>query len=183
MNDAPPPRLAPKPMPRLARPRSEPAEAPPSHRRAFADALARHSGKQRAKNPFEDVPAGLAALAAPRDFAAAALAEARTIAGEVDPGFHAQLDRIAAAIAEVAANGAEPEVHLALPLGGYKVEGAVLGRDLAGQLNILLIPSGAVPPALAAQWTEQLQERLVRRELRVGKVSVQSMAGRRASPA
>jgi hypothetical protein len=182
MSDAPPPRLAPKPPPRLAHTRREPAEAPPSHRRAFADALARHGGKPRGKNPFDEAPGALSATATPREFAALATAEARPIAGDVDLAFQANLDRIAAAIAEFAANGAEPEVHLALPAGS-KVEGAVLGRDLAGQINVLLIPSTAVPPALAAQWTEQLQERLVRRELRVGKLSVQSSARRAVSPA
>jgi hypothetical protein len=59
----------------------------------------------------------------------------------------------------------------------------VLGRDLAGQINILLIPPAAVPPIIAAQWTEQLNERLVRRELRVGKLTVQSAARRALSPA
>ncbi|MBO9623386.1 MAG: hypothetical protein J7500_11815 [Sphingomonas sp.] len=183
MNDAPPPRLASRPAPQPRRAESAPAEPSPNHRRAFAEALARHDGKPRGRNPFEDTSPGLAALAIPREFAAAMLAEARTIPGEVDPAFHAQLDRIAAAIAEFAAKGAEPEVHLQLPLGGYKVEGAVLGRDLAGQLNVLLIPSSAVPPALAAQWSEQLQERLVRRELRVGKVAVQAGARRAVAPA
>jgi hypothetical protein len=182
MNDAPPSRLAPKPAPRVVHTRREPAEAPPSHRRAFADALARHGGKPRGKNPFDEAPGALSAMATPREFAALAMAEARPIAGDVDLAFQANLDRIAAAIAEFAANGAEPEVHLALPAGS-KVEGAVLGRDLAGQINVLLIPSTAVPPALAAQWTEQLQERLVRRELRVGKLSVQSSARRAVSPA
>lgn len=183
MSDTPPPRPASQPTPRMQRPQAAPAEPSPNHRRAFADALARHGGKPRGKNPFEDAPPALAAMATPREFAAAMLAEARTTAGDVDPAFHAQLDRIAAAIAEFAGRGAEPEVHLQLPLGDYKVEGAVLGRDLAGQLNVLLIPSSAVPPALAAQWTEQLQERLVRRELRVGKVAVQSSVRRVVSPA
>jgi hypothetical protein len=182
MSDAAPPRLAPKPLPRAPRAPPGPTEAPQSHRRAFADALARHGGKPRLKSGFEEAPAGLAALATPRDMALPLAAEAHAAAGEVDTAFHAQLDRIAAAIAEVA-DGAEPEVHLALPLGGYKIEGAVLGRDLAGQLNILLIPGTAVPPALAAQWTEQLNERLVRRELRVGKLAVQSAARRAPSPA
>jgi hypothetical protein len=182
MNDAPAPRLASKPEPRIARARQEPVEAPPNQRRAFADALARHGGKPRGKNPFDEAPAALSAIATSRELAALPMAEARPIAGDVDPAFHAHLDRIAAAIAEFAANGAEPEVHLALPPGS-KVEGAVLGRDLAGQINVLLIPTIAVPPAIAAQWTEQLQERLVRRELRVGKLSVQSAARRAVSPA
>lgn len=182
MNEAPPPRLTPKPMPRAPRVHASPAEALPSHQRAFADALARHGGKPRGKSPLDDASTGLAALATAREFAAVPMAEARAMAGDVDANLQANLDRIAAAIAEFAANGAEPEVHLSLPPGS-RIEGAVLGRDLAGQINILLIPPAAVPPTVAAQWTEQLNERLLRRELRVGKLTVQSAARRALSPA
>jgi len=167
-----------------ARPaKGEPSREPlPNQRRAFADALSRHGGKLAGKERREDADGALLGLAS-RDFAAAPIAQARDVAGAVDPEFHAQLDRIAAAIAEFA-KGAEPEVHLALPLGAYKVEGAVLGRDLAGQLNILLIPGSAVPPAVATQWSQQLNERLLRRDLRIGKVDVQAPAAKRAlSPA
>lgn len=178
---APPPAAPAAPRPSAGSGTPEPQ---PGQRRAFAEALTRHAGKRPAKEQLQDMGGAFAALAMPREFAAAALAEAPTAAGDVDPALHAQLDRIAAAIAELARGGAEAEVHLSLPLGAYRVEGAVLGRDLAGQLNVLLIPSGAVPPAVSAQWTEQLNERLLRRELRVGKVSVQSPAARRAvSPA
>jgi hypothetical protein len=160
----------------------QPLEPLPNQRRAFADALSRHGGKLAGKERRDDADGALSALI-PRDFAAAPVTQARDLAGTVDPEFHAQLDRIAAAIAEFA-KGAEPEVHLSLPLGAYKVEGAVLGRDLAGQLNILLIPGSAVPPAVATQWSQQLNERLLRRDLRIGKVDVQAPAAKRAlSPA
>lgn len=147
-------------------------EAAPKQRKAFADALSRHAGKRAAKEPGMDKADALPAMVAPREFAALAAAARPSAAGAVDPAQHAQLDRIAAAIAEVSKR-AQPEVHLSLPLGSYKVEGAVLGHDLAGRVNVLLIPSAAVPPAVAAQWSEQLHERLLRREVRVGKVAVQ----------
>lgn len=150
-------------------------EAAPKQRKAFADALLRHAGKKLAKEPGTDKADGLAAMLAPRDAATFAIAARPSAAGAVDPAQHAQLDRIAAAIAEVSKT-ARPEVHLSLPLGSYKVEGAVLGQDLAGRLNVLLVPSSAVPPAVSAQWSEQLHERLLRREVRVGKVAVQGNA-------
>jgi hypothetical protein len=154
----------------------------PNQRRAFADALSRHGGKLAGKERRDDADGALSAMTS-RDFAALPVTQARDLAGSVDPEFHAQLDRIAAAIAEFA-KGAEPEVHLSLPLGAYKVEGAVLGRDMAGQLNILLVPGSAVPPAVASQWSQQLNERLLRRDLRIGKVDVQVPAAKRAlSPA
>lgn len=177
MNGAPPPR----PMPSALTPRSATngnAEPTPQHRRGFADALARHSGKGLQKDK-EDSP--FAAIAMPREFAPHQVIEARTVAGDVDADFQAHLDRIAAAIAEMAKSGADAEVQLSLPLGGYRVEGAVLGRDLAGQINVLLVPSHAVPPALATQWSEQLNERLLRREIRVGRIGVQ--APKRSTPA
>ncbi|WP_066722183.1 hypothetical protein [Sphingomonas pituitosa] len=168
--------VAPKsaPAPRNA-PGKEQPEPAPKQRKAFADALSRHAGKRAAKDPGMDKADGMAAMTAPRDFAAVGVTARPAAAGIVDPAQHAQLDRIAAAIAEVSKTG-QPDVHLSLPLGSYKVEGAVLGHDLAGQINVLLIPSAAVPPAVAAQWSEQLHERLLRREVRVGKVGVQGSA-------
>ncbi len=162
------------PAPRDAAGKEQP-EAAPKQRKAFADALSRHAGKRAARDPGMDKADGMAAIITPRDFAAAAVIARPAAAGMVDAAQHAQLDRIAAAIAEVSKT-AQPEVHLSLPLGSYKVEGAVLGHDLAGQVNVLLIPSAAVPPAVAAQWSEQLHERLLRREVRVGKVRVQGGA-------
>lgn len=167
-------RSKPAPAPREAPAKGEP-EAAPKQRKAFADALSRHAGKRAAKDSGTDKADGLAAMIAPRDFAALAVAARPSAAGAADPAQHAQLDRIAAAIAEVSKT-AQPEIHLSLPLGSYKVEGAVLGHDLAGQVNVLLIPSAAVPPAVASQWSEQLHERLLRREVRIGKVGVQGSA-------
>ena len=183
MTGARPPAPPLSPSPRPAPSSNGPAEPQPGQRRAFAEALSRHAGKRAGKEPLEDMGGAFAASSRGIAMAAGALAGAPTAAGDVDPALHAQLDRIAAAIAELARNGAEAEVHLSLPLGAYRVEGAVLGRDLAGQLNVLLIPAGAVPPAVGAQWAEQLNERLVRRELRVGKVRVQGAERRLVSPA
>ncbi|QAY75566.1 hypothetical protein [Sphingosinicella sp. BN140058] len=172
------PALAPS---RPAAPGSQTPEPLPSHRRAFAEALTRHGGKMR--DQALDMIGDAGAVASPRPFAAIASADAPIAAGDVDPALHAQFERIAAAIAEVAKSGVEPEVHLSLPLGAYRVEGAVLGRDLAGQINVALIPGSVVPPAVAAQWSEQLSERLVRRQLRIGRISVQPSNRRAFSPA
>lgn len=178
---------APKPAaftPRTApNTRSDAPEPMPAQKRAFADALARTSAKTvgSKKEPLTD--AGPFAAIMPREFAGVPVAETASPAGDVDPAFHAQLDRIAAAIAEVAKTGAEPEVHLALPLGNYRIEGAVLGRDPAGQVNVVLIAGTAVPPTTAAQWSEQLGERLLRREVRVGRIGVQASGRRAVSPA
>lgn len=178
MNAAPPPRPNYTPSPRPSHnPQSEPQ---PAQKRAFADALTRNAGKTKMQNADDGI---LAALTTPRDLAAAPMAEAATSAGDVDAMLHAHLDRIAAAIAEVAKGGAEPQVQLSLPLGAYRIEGAVLGRDLAGQINVLLIPATAVSPAMAAQWSEQLNERLLRREVRVGRVGVQAPSRRAFTPA
>jgi len=175
MNAAPPPRPNYTPS---ARPNHNPQSEPqPAQKRAFADALTRTAGKTKKQNPDDGV---FAALTMPRDLAAAPMVESAATAGDVDAMLHAHLDRIAAAIAEVAKGGAEPQVQLSLPLGAYRIEGAVLGRDLAGQINVMLIPATAVPTAMAAQWSEQLNERLLRREVRVGKVGVQAPPSRRA---
>jgi hypothetical protein len=178
MNAAPPPRPSYTPSPRPSHnPQPEPQ---PAQKRAFADALTRNAGKTKKQTADDNV---FAALAMPRDLAAAPMAEGPATAGDVDAMLHAHLDRIAAAIAEIAKGGAEPQVQLSLPLGAYRIEGAVLGRDLAGQINVLLIPATAVPPAMAAQWSEQLNERLLRREIRVGRVGVQAPSRRAFPPA
>lgn len=181
MTAAPPPRPQMAPAIRPGRD-NRPAEPQPAHQRAFADALARN-GAKASKKPLAEDNGILSAVAMPRDFAAVPVQESTATAGDVDAMLHAHLDRIAAAIAEVAKSGAEPQVQLSLPLGAYRIEGAVLGRDLAGQINVLLIPTGAVPPAMAAQWSEQLNERLLRRDIRVGRVGVQAPARRPVSPA
>jgi uncharacterized membrane protein len=183
MNNLPSgPSALPKHTPDRAAKGPTPHEPLPNQRRAFADALSRHGGKSAGKERREQPDGALAALTT-RGFAATPVTQAPGTAGDVDAQLHAQLDRIAAAIAEFA-KGAEPEIHLSLPLGTYKVEGAVLGRDLAGQLNILLVSGNAVPPAVATQWTQQLNERLLRRELRIGRIDVQAPAAKRAlSPA
>ncbi|MGK6318106.1 hypothetical protein [Sphingomonas sp. DT-204] len=178
---APKPALAPTPRPAVGA-HSGPPEPLPMQKRAFADALARSSVKDGNVRKEQLADAGPFTAIMPREFAGIPMAETASPAGDVDPAFHAQLDRIAAAIAEVAKTGAEPEVHLALPLGNYRIEGAVLGRDPAGQVNVVLISGAAVPPTIAAQWSEQLGERLLRREVRVGRIGVQA-SGRRPNPA
>lgn len=164
-----------------------PQRAPmPDQRRAFADALTRYGGnggtggKMLGKDRRKEADEGVFAALTAREFAAVPVARTPDSAGLVDAEAQAHLDRIAAAIAEFA-KGAEPEVHLSLPSDSYKVEGAILGRDASGQINVTLLPGNAVPPAVAAQWTEQLNERLLRREQRVGRVEVQTQLNRRTT--
>lgn len=152
-------------------------------KRAFADALSNAKGPA-AKLPQDETKADISSLGAisPRDLFAAPAAVQHSPAGDVDPAMQAHLERIAAAIAEVAKTG-EPQIQLDLPLGAYRIESAVLGRDIHGQLSIALIPATAVPPAVAAQWSEQLQERLMRREVRGAKIGVQAPTRRAVSAA
>lgn len=133
------------------------------------------------KKPEQPDSAGLFGAILQREFAGVPMAETASTAGDVDATLNAHLDRIAAAIAEIAKTS-EPMVQLSLPLGNYRIDGAILGRDAVGNVTILLIAGSAVPPTVAAQWSEQLNERLLRRDVRVGKINVQAME-KRVTPA
>ena len=119
----------------------------------------------------EDQPAG-ALLTTPVTYAATAIAPTAATAS-TDAAFAAHIERIAAAIAEVAAGGAKADVHLTLPTGATRIDGAVIGRDAMGQLHIVLTTASAIAPATAAQLQSQLTERLLRRDIRVSKMGLQ----------
>lgn len=141
--------------------------------RLFADAMTKAETKPQAirKKLADDQPVGLLMTLA-TGYAAAA-PEATPATASTDPVFAAHIERIAAAIAEVAASGAKSEIHLQLPPGATRVDGAVIGRDAMGALHIVLTTASDIPPANAAQLQSQLTERLLRREIRVAKLGLQ----------
>lgn len=173
---------APRPQPTPRARESTPLpQVQTAQKRAFADALS--LANARAKS-------GKARLADDPSLATSMLSSAGRSAiastppsATTDAALAAQIERIAAAIAEVAATGANAQLHLSLPLGLNRIDGAILGRDAAGRLNVLLIPGSAVPPTTATRWSEQLSERLLRRDIRLGRVTVQMVTPRAVAPA
>ncbi len=89
------------------------------------------------------------------------------------------LDRIAAAIHELTANGVEASFQLKMPAGQAMIDGAVLGRDAAGRITIQLIANAAIPPGMVQQLQQGLTQRLREKQLRLGKIGV-SEAPKRA---
>ncbi len=82
------------------------------------------------------------------------------------------LARIAAAIQELASNGANASYQLQLPLGNMVIEGAILGRDASGNLAIQLISSGSLSPGQAAQLREELMRRLEKKRLKIAQLEL-----------
>ena len=169
--------IAPKAMP--AQSKKEARVAPTEigqKQRLFADALNKVASKPTLlRNKLaEDQPVG-ALLTTPVTYAAAAIAPTAATAS-TDAAFAAQIERIASAIAEVAAGGAKADVHLTLPAGPTRIDGAVIGRDALGQIHIVLTTASAIAPATAAQLQNQLTERLLRRDIRVAKMGLQRVS-------
>jgi hypothetical protein len=166
--------IAPKAMPAQS---NKEERISPSDRgqkqRLFADALNKAASKPAAlRNKLaEEQPVGTLVMA-PVTYAATAMAPTSATA-PTDAAFAAHLERIAAAIAEMAAGGAKADVHLTLPAGPTRIDGAVIGRDAMGQLHIVLTTGSAIAPASAAQLQSQLTERLLRRDVRVAKMALQ----------
>jgi hypothetical protein len=144
----------------------------------FADALKRADGKPSLLKTkmLEDQPAGVS-ITLSVDYAAAALSAAPAGPTQADAAMAAHIERIAAAIAEVTTSGGKAEIHLQLPPGSTKIDGAVLGRNDAGQMHIVLTTAAAITPATAAQMQSQLTERLLRRDIRVSRMSLQRTKG------
>ncbi len=88
-------------------------------------------------------------------------------AAEVPP---AHLERMAAAIQELSANGANAEFQINLPLGPTQVETVILGRDAQGRIAVQLMLGAFVPPAVMNQLAGSLAHRLRQRDVRVGDV-------------
>lgn len=80
---------------------------------------------------------------------------------------HKHLNRIAAAIQELAAQGGNARYHLQLPASTATINGAVLGQDAAGRLTVQLIANAVLPPAAIQQLQQRLMEKLKDRNLRV----------------
>jgi hypothetical protein len=140
----------------------------------FADALKRADAKPQSlkKKMVEDQPVG-ALITMPVDYTMSASSTPPAGPAQADSAMAAHIERIAAAIAEIASDGAQAETHLQLPPGATRIDGAVLGRNAAGQMHIVLTTAAAIAPATAAQMQSQLTERLLRRDIKVAKIGVQ----------
>ncbi len=144
----------------------------------FADALKRADAKPPAlkKKIIEDQPVGVS-ITMPVDYALTASAAPAAGPAHADSAMAAHIERIAAAIAEVVNKGASAEIHLQLPPGATRIDGAVLGRNDAGQMHIVLTTTAAIAPASAAQMQSQLTERLLRRDVRIARMTLQRTKG------
>jgi hypothetical protein len=112
---------------------------------------------------------GGGAATAPNEFARA-VAVAHAAPADAVP--NQQLARIAAALAELCEKGANAEYQLTLPAGATTIEGAVIGRDPTGKLNIQLIANAAISPAAIQQLQAALRLRLMDRKTQLGKLGV-----------
>jgi hypothetical protein len=120
---------------------------------------------------------GGSATTAPSDFARA-VAIAHAAPADTVP--NEQLARIAAALAELCEKGAHAQYQLTLPAGATTIEGAVIGRDPTGKLNVQLIANAAISPAAIQQLQAALRTRLMGRKAQLGKLGV-SYGGKIAS--
>lgn len=130
-------------------------------------------------NRLDDQVAGLSAFAT-ATLGAPAVVQAPAAGTAPDAQMAAHVERIAAAIAEVTAQGASADVHLTLPKGAISVDGAIIGRNETGALHIMLTSPTAIAPAQAAMLQASLHDRLRQRDIRVGKVSFQKVERRGA---
>lgn len=90
----------------------------------------------------------------------------------MDPALIAQLDRIAAAIAEARPNGVDKQMSIAFGKHDSLMQGAVLTRDASGALSIHI--AGLHPGVTAAQSTrlqQELRARLMARKLEVHEIA------------
>ncbi len=157
--------------------------APPPQQRAFAKAMSDAAPPSRADKRKSDDDAPPLTMTTARALHPGQAQVAPSSAGLTDTALAAQVERMAAAIAEVTAKGADAQFTLNMPLGSTKIEGAVLARDAAGRITISLIPATAIAPAQAAQMARQLTERLMKRDVKLGRVAFQPRASRPTKPA
>jgi hypothetical protein len=141
----------------------------------FQDALLKNERKfiKLDDKKLEDQVSGMSAFATGALVGSATVQASATVAPDLQMAAH--IERIAAAIAEVAAGGAKAEVQLTLPKGVTAIDGAIIGRNEAGALHIMLTSPTAIAPAQAAMLQASLQDRLRQRDVRVGKVSLQKV--------
>jgi hypothetical protein len=174
------PSITARPMPAPAQNNAEPPISDLANKqRQFADALDKARAKPLPLRPkqAEDLPVG-ALMTVASGYAAINAAPTAT-ASSNDAAFAAHLERIAAAIAELAASGVNADVHVQLPPGATGINGAVLGRNSLGQIHVVLTTAAAIPPTTAAQLQSQLSERLLRRDIKIAKIGIQRI-GRQA---
>jgi hypothetical protein len=149
-------------------------------KRNFQDSLLKTERKLLKLNDTisDDQVSGLSAFSA-TTLVGAAVVQAPASMGP-DAQMAAHIERIAAAIAEVTAQGASADVHLTLPKGATAIDGAIIGRNEAGALHIMLTSANAIAPAQAAMLQASLHDRLRQRDVRVGKVTLQKVTRRDA---
>ncbi|GAA0480612.1 hypothetical protein GCM10009096_23350 [Parasphingorhabdus litoris] len=105
------------------------------------------------------------------------IAANRVHAGQIDVELQAQIDRIAAAIAEQAQRGQQSRFTVQLP-GGLPIESAVLARSATGYVSILLV---ARPGALGLNDRKlirrELQDRLQKHPIKLAEIGFAGKAG------
>lgn len=90
----------------------------------------------------------------------------------MDPALIAQLDRIAAAIAEARPNGVDKQMSITFGKNDTLMQGAILTRDASGALSIHI--AGLHPGVTAVQSTrlqQELRARLMARKLEVREIA------------
>jgi hypothetical protein len=151
------------------------AEDPNQQRGDIGPVKGWNDGEQSSGDRQEGQSEGFGLSTAAQDFvrniALAKVAPAQEIPSE-------QLARIIAAIEELADIGANAEYQLSLPAGPTAIEGAVLGRDPTGKLNIQLIANAPIPAAALQQLQTALRQKLMDRKAQLGKLDI-SVAGKR----
>jgi hypothetical protein len=150
-------------------------------KRNFEDSLLKTARKLNKldEKTSDDQGFGLSAFSA-TNLVGVAVVQAPASTGP-DAQMAAHLERIAAAIAEVTAGGAKAEVQLMLPKGATGIDSAIIGRNDAGALHIMLTSPNAIAPAQAAMLQASLHDRLRQRDVRVSKVSLQKVERRSAN--
>lgn len=136
------------------------------------------SGEERGSGNHTDLPSDAMTSAL---FRAAKVSASQAASAPELPAEH--LARIAAAIQEMVANGANAQYQLQLPLGNASIQGAILGRDASGNLAIQLIASSAISLQHAAQLRSDLIRRMEQKRLKIASVSVSTGGGDRMAEA
>lgn len=113
---------------------------------------------------------------------AALVAKASFVAPPVDASPPEHLARIAAALQALIDNGGTGEFHLQLPVGPTAVEGAVIGRDPTGRIQIQLQANAVLPPAALQKLQSALAERMKDRMGKLGVTVSEQRGGNRPGP-
>ncbi len=125
--------------------------------------------EERERDDSNSGSGGGQAISTQHDFAKS-LALAAVTKPETLP--NEQLARIVAALEELIDKGGSAEYKLTLPAGATMVEGAVIGRDPTGKLNVQLLANAAIPAAAIQQLQSALRMKLANRKAELGKLGV-----------